>query len=521
MQIHLMRRIQRFLLGSMMAALAAAPLAAQETGSVTGSVVSAAGQPLAGVSVVVEGTTRGALSDARGSFTIAGVPAGSQRLRASKLGLQVGTRTVQVAAGAAVEVRFILAEQDLMLEGMVVSLSREAQRKVETPASIGVVGAAEIQAAGAAHPGEVMRQVPGVWVNVTGGEGHQTAIRQPLTTNPVYLFLEDGVPTRSTGFFNHNALYEVNLPQSERIEVTKGPATALYGSDAIGGIINVSTSRPSTAPEASATLEGGSFGWQRMLLSGSNTFGANGVRADLNLTRTQGWRDATDYNRESGTLRWDRALGRGSSLRTVATYSHIDQATAGSSAISRDDYLHNPTVNYTPISFRAVKAFRLSSEYAHQTENSLFTLTPFARWNEMELLANWSLSYDPTVYTTGHRSLGVLAKVRRDFQPLRARLIGGVDVDYSPGYRDETQLKTTREGRSSPPTPSSPRSTTTTSPSVGSRPTCRPRRSRSSACTWWPGCVLTTCATSTTRTSPRSRRAGTVAPPAPRRATAT
>ena len=54
-------------------------------------------------------------------------------------------------------------------------------------------------------------------MNVTGGEGHQTVIRQPLTRGPVYLFLEDGVPTRSTGFFNHNALYEINLPAAEGI----------------------------------------------------------------------------------------------------------------------------------------------------------------------------------------------------------------------------------------------------------------------------------------------------------------
>jgi outer membrane receptor protein involved in Fe transport len=81
-------------------------------------------------------------------------------------------------------------------------------------------------------------------VNVTGGEGHQTAIRQPLTTSPVYLYLEDGIPTRSTGFFNHNGLYEVNLPMAGGIEINKGPGSALYGSDAIGGVVNVLTRKP-------------------------------------------------------------------------------------------------------------------------------------------------------------------------------------------------------------------------------------------------------------------------------------
>src|SRR5690606_8161700 len=136
------------------------------------------------------------------------------------------------------------------------------------------------------------------------------------------------------------------------------------------------------------------------------------------------------------------------SLRTVATFSNIDQSTAGSSAISAEDYKDNPTVNYTPISFRKVRAFRLSTEYARlYGNNTLVTLTPFTRWNEMDLLANWSLTYDPTVYTTGHSSLGLLAKVRHDFGTNGPRLIAGVDIDYSPGFREESRLETQREGR--------------------------------------------------------------------------
>jgi iron complex outermembrane recepter protein len=74
------------------------------------------------------------------------------------------------------------------------------------------------------------------------------------------------------------------------------------------------------------------------------------------------------------------------------------------------------------------------------------TLIPFVRWNEMDLLANWSLAFDPTLSTTGHRSAGGLAKIRRDFAPWRTRAIAGVDVDHSPGSRFEESLRTTREG---------------------------------------------------------------------------
>ena len=154
-------------------------------------------------------------------------------------------------------------------EAVTVTDARGARLKRETPASVGMVSREVIAETRPSHPSEVMGSVPGVWVNVTGGEGHQTAIRQPLTTGPVYLFLEDGVPTRSTGFFNHNALYEINLPAADGIEVTRGPGSALYGSDAIAGVVNVITRSSLERSGLDATLEAGEFGFRRFLTGGN------------------------------------------------------------------------------------------------------------------------------------------------------------------------------------------------------------------------------------------------------------
>jgi outer membrane cobalamin receptor len=114
--------------------------------------------------------------------------------------------------------------EETSLGEVTVTATREGQLINETPATVGVIKEKTLREVKPTHPTEIMGQVAGVWVNVTGGEGHQTAIRQPLTTNPVYLYLEDGVPTRSTGFFNHNALYEVNLPMAGGIEISRGRA---------------------------------------------------------------------------------------------------------------------------------------------------------------------------------------------------------------------------------------------------------------------------------------------------------
>ncbi|MBI3398886.1 MAG: TonB-dependent receptor plug domain-containing protein [Deltaproteobacteria bacterium] len=168
-----------------------------------------------------------------------------------------------------------------------------------------------------------------------------TAIRQPLTTNPVYLFLEDGIPIRSTGFFNHNALYEINIPGADRIEVMKGPGTALYGSDAIGGAINVMTKAPSLTPEIEITPEAGENGWYRILATGSLTWDSHGVRLDLNDTHTDGWQDDTAYDRQAATLRYDYALNATTSAKTVIAYSNID-GHGESAGLSKKDYETRP-----------------------------------------------------------------------------------------------------------------------------------------------------------------------------------
>ena len=208
-------------------------------------------------------------------------------------------------------------EADIIkLEDIVVTGTREAEPLKETPATVNAIKSEEVKDVKATHPSEIMNRIPGVWINSTGGEGHITSIRQPLTTNPVYLYLEDGIPIRSTGFFNHNALYEVNMPAADRIEVIKGTGTALYGSDAIGGTINIMTKAPSLKPEIEINPEVGQYDWYRLLISGSNTWGDDGFRLDFNSTHSGGWRERKLYDRYSSTLRWDHNFSMTSSAKT-------------------------------------------------------------------------------------------------------------------------------------------------------------------------------------------------------------
>uniref|UniRef100_UPI002FC7B7CA TonB-dependent receptor n=1 Tax=Aromatoleum sp. TaxID=2307007 RepID=UPI002FC7B7CA len=180
--------------------------------------------------------------------------------------------------------------------------------------------------------------------------------------------------------------------------------------------------------------------------SGGNGYENGGWRGDLNLTKTDGWRDDTGYDRKSGTLRWDHFIGDSTLLKTVLGFSEIDQETGANSPLVRGDYKHDPTRNYLPIAFREVSALRLSTSYERDMGDSLLSITPYVRDNSMDLLASFALRFDPSIAKTENRSYGLMAKWRQDFVPLRARLIAGVDLDVSPGSRRENRVDPTTRG---------------------------------------------------------------------------
>ena len=275
--------------------------------------IAADGRGLSGILVQAQGPAHieaTAFSGPDGEFQLPGLAPGTYRLAYLVDGRrQTGPQVVVPEQGAATRVELQL---DLRFsEDVTVTDLREERDRRSASSSVTSIGRQAIEDAGPTHPGQIMARAPGVWVSDTGGEGHMTAIRQPLTTNPVYLFLEDGVPTRSTGFFNHNALYEVNVPQAEIIEVTEGPR--------LGALRQRRHRRGGQRADPVAVLGAGpdddARGRRRRLASASwlgRGADSNGVRVDANLTHSDGWRDATDYAARAFTA----ALGPPRSART-------------------------------------------------------------------------------------------------------------------------------------------------------------------------------------------------------------
>jgi outer membrane receptor protein involved in Fe transport len=121
---------------------------------------------------------------------------------------------------------------------VIVTANKSKEKRIESPIAISVLGQKQIQEAKAVRLDFLLNKVSGVFMPSIGNEQHMMSIRQPVSLKGLYLYLEDGLPIRTSGLFSNNALIEINTAAIQQIEVIKGPASALYGAEAIGGVVN-------------------------------------------------------------------------------------------------------------------------------------------------------------------------------------------------------------------------------------------------------------------------------------------
>ncbi|MDB4885175.1 MAG: TonB-dependent outer membrane protein SusC/RagA [Gemmatimonadetes bacterium] len=210
---------------------------AQGPGRITGVVTSEGGQPLTAVQVLIVGSTAGTVTDASGRYTLAGVAAGTHRLRAQRIGYNAQVRSVTVSAGAATTADFELVVIPTSLAAQVVVGYTTQQRRDVSDAVSGVTGEA-LRDQKVATVDEALRgRIAGVNVSASGEPGRpaQVIIRgQTSFGNPAPLYVVDGM------YLGQNP--QLNPDDIASIEVLKdASAAAQYGAQASNGVIVITT----------------------------------------------------------------------------------------------------------------------------------------------------------------------------------------------------------------------------------------------------------------------------------------
>jgi len=182
------------------------------------------------------------------------------------------------------------------LQPVVVTATRTETPRYETAASVTVVGESDIERQQSSTVVDALRMVPGLDFAQNGSRGTTTNILIRGAESDQTLVLIDGVEVNSVtlGAFDFSNLTTENI---ERIEVLRGGGGTLYGSQAVGGVINVLTKKGDGAPTASIVSEGGNGATHREVLSFSGSQGIFGFSGALANIDTDGFRSFNDGHR--------------------------------------------------------------------------------------------------------------------------------------------------------------------------------------------------------------------------------
>jgi outer membrane cobalamin receptor len=328
-------------------------------GPLTGRILDPSGRPVPGAQVILStdrGVQRTALTDPDGRFALSAPDTGRFDVLVAAPGLRAEPTTL-TGTPSGHDLGAVTLSISAISESVVVSAAQVDVALSQAAASVTVITAREIQDRQLHTVAEALRSVPGLAVAATGGFGAVTGVFPRGGESNYTLVFVDDVPVN--GFGGDFDFAHLSTANVERIEVVRGPQSALFGSNAIGAVIRVVTRRGGP-PAGAASLEAGSFGTSRFTASGSGSLkawewgaaaerfesdGLNGRRTHAGhevrnddylrhaLSATGGWRDegGAAVRGNVSFSRDDRGIPGAFGSNPIGVFSGIDE-------VSRGDY---------------------------------------------------------------------------------------------------------------------------------------------------------------------------------------
>lgn len=290
---------------------------------IKGTVVDPSGAAVADARVVLRDKPGRAAhvsrTDSEGRFEFANVAASQYVLTAEAEGFTQVERLV-VGPGSTDDIIVRLAVAAIS-DHTVVTATRTDTPIAELAGSVSVLGQDELKRENQSLVSESLRQVPGLVVTQSGGRGGLTTIFARGGESDYNKVLIDGVPVNQAGgLFDFSALTPENL---DRIEVVRGPRSALFGSDAMTSVIQLFTRRGATStPELELSAEGGNLDFHREVARLSGLAGWFDYSASFGFQSTSGRFDNNDFINRSASLNLGFQLAPSAELRLTSRWNN-------------------------------------------------------------------------------------------------------------------------------------------------------------------------------------------------------
>jgi len=282
------------------------PLHGQNTGTISGRVLTEAQQPVVGAQVHLVGTGLGTLSNADGRYTIVNVPAGTYRLRSERIGSRAVEVAITLQAGQMLTQNFEMRDEVLGLDEIVVTGTAGAARRREVGNAVAQISLDRVQQPPTSIDGLLQGRAVGLTVlpaSAMAGGGAMIRMRGNVSvsqSNQPLIYI-DGIRVRSDAYARNvpptgsdlrsgndvaSPLNDINPADIERIEMIKGAAAAtLYGTEAAAGVIQIFTRSGHTGrPQWTMQIDQG--------IAHSLKFGPDPSRAPPSDTVPQLYRDS-------------------------------------------------------------------------------------------------------------------------------------------------------------------------------------------------------------------------------------
>lgn len=368
------------------------------TGSLSGTVSDATtGRPLAGARIILRGTLLTTEADSAGRFRFGRLEPGNYLLRAAAVGYTSDTLPpIVLGAGESRTIAIGLSPQPLELPSLVVTASRRVERIEEAQASIAVLSQDELFRRNVLSVQQALEFVPGVTFNGASSQDPQIDIRGATGiargVGSRVLTLLDGHPALSAD--GGEALFKaLPLLDVEQVEVVKGAYSALYGSNALGGVVNVLTTRVPDRPQTSARAYYGVYtpqseydftsstqSAQGLILQHSRWLGPAGARLVVGRETSDGFTQNGDYERWFARTKVTSRPEASHPWDVYLNYSRNDQAEFFTWESADRPYEVKPA----ELGDRSVGTNVLSGATITPLARSatLLRISPFLNWNE-------------------------------------------------------------------------------------------------------------------------------------------
>ncbi len=245
-----------------------AAMFAQNSGKLIGNVKDArTNEFLPGVNLYILNSSLGTTTDDDGNFELLNIPVGKHTLRISFVGYKSITTKANISKNKTISISIELVPKVFNMDEVIISGTRYETAAKNVPLSVSVVSAKDLEMKHARSIDDALKNTPGLFFKRSQGLGTSTShagirMRGTGAANRT-LVMKDGIPLNSTHTGGVALWSTIGINSIDKIEVIRGAGSAIYGSNAMGGIVNLISTSPTPNWSIGANAELGTFGTTR------------------------------------------------------------------------------------------------------------------------------------------------------------------------------------------------------------------------------------------------------------------